>query len=544
MPSFARQLAATIIVMMLSALSVEGAERMLLRAHEADPDRLADFLDSADIRQIRLHIDRAGLRIRDDETQYMKDFDGFIAGVETQDVPETGGETLGRRYVMYQRGLRVNGAPVILVSAYGKDKSDRPFFEYQFTDAALRFTYEGEEIHASLVPAENEAGNAAAALGRVGANAWTWATVQDCFFEALGIDNLTQFSGLVSAFCTLPSNVKSIVTATGHGLSCAAGGVVSCAIFAVYSLCGAAEIISCVNSTPPPPPDVRLVSGQTQNAQQVRLREWRYYWIDVPAGASLLRVVVSGSGDADLYTRQGSKPTSSTYACRPYRTNSEETCTHNNPSRGTWWVGIFGDNPATYSITATTTVPTFSISGAAGTGNAAISASSSSATFSQQATSTGSYAFSNLSAGTYTLRPTKANCTFSPATMSVTVGPSVTNRNFTANCSTPPPPPGTEVILSNGQQLTGRSVAAGAWQYFRIDLPSGRTRLQVTISGTGDADLYTRYASKPTTTSYACRPYTSSSNETCTMNNPAAGQWWIGVRGYSSATFSIRATYQ
>ena len=47
-------------------------------------------------------------------------------------------------------------------------------------------------------------------------------------------------------------------------------------------------------------------------------RSWHYFTVDVPAGSGSLRVDMSnGSGDADLYVRFGSQPTTSRYDCRP-----------------------------------------------------------------------------------------------------------------------------------------------------------------------------------------------------------------------------------
>jgi serine protease len=59
--------------------------------------------------------------------------------------------------------------------------------------------------------------------------------------------------------------------------------------------------------------------------------------------------------------------------------------------------------------------------------------------------------------------------------------------------------------------------------------------LTVTMSGgTGDADMYVREGSQPTTSSYDCRPYRNGNNETCTFSNPGAGTWHISIRGYSA----------
>ena len=51
--------------------------------------------------------------------------------------------------------------------------------------------------------------------------------------------------------------------------------------------------------------------------------------------------VSGGSGDADLYVRKGSNPTSSAYACRPYLSGNNETCTLPAATGETWYVGLY-----------------------------------------------------------------------------------------------------------------------------------------------------------------------------------------------------------
>ncbi len=81
------------------------------------------------------------------------------------------------------------------------------------------------------------------------------------------------------------------------------------------------------------------------------------------------------------------------------------------------------------------------------------------------------------------------------------------------------------------------SASRSQWKYYTIDVPAGATNFTVTTrDGSGDGDLYLRYGAQPTTSSYDCRPYKNGNNETCSMNNPAAGTWHIGIRAYS--TFS------
>jgi secreted trypsin-like serine protease len=100
-------------------------------------------------------------------------------------------------------------------------------------------------------------------------------------------------------------------------------------------------------------------------------------------------------------------------------------------------------------------------------------------------------------------------------------------------------PPTTTLL--NQTNLSG---AASTWRHFPITVPAGSSTLTVTQSlGTGDADLYVRAGSQPTTTAYNCRPYLSGNNETCTISNPAAGTWYVSVRAYSAYSgVSLKAT--
>lgn len=175
------------------------------------------------------------------------------------------------------------------------------------------------------------------------------------------------------------------------------------------------------------------------------------YTLQVPAGATNLSFAMSGgSGDADLYVKFGSAPTTSSYDCRPYLNGNNETCNISTAQAGTYYVMV-----RAYS----------SYSGLSLTGSY---------------TAGGTGGFESW---------TKAN----------------------------------------------QSGALRSWTYHAINVTSGAATLNVNMAGgSGDADLYVRFGSQPTSSSYACRPYKNGNTESCAISNPSVGTWHIGVYGYSA----------
>jgi serine protease len=96
-------------------------------------------------------------------------------------------------------------------------------------------------------------------------------------------------------------------------------------------------------------------------------------------------------------------------------------------------------------------------------------------------------------------------------------------------------PPAGDDVLQDGVAKTDLSGARLATQFFTIDIPTGATNVTFTMSGgSGDADLYVRAGSQPTTSSYDCRPYEAGNNETCSIDNPTSGTYYVMLRGYSA----------
>jgi hypothetical protein len=103
--------------------------------------------------------------------------------------------------------------------------------------------------------------------------------------------------------------------------------------------------------------------------------------------------------------------------------------------------------------------------------------------------------------------------------------------------------------LANGTTYN-YSVAQGAVANYTIAVPASASNLVVTITGSGDADLYVKRLaiSWPADQGFHDEaefkaPYAGGSAESVTFAAPAAATWNVLVHGYAAASGTIRATW-
>ncbi|WP_395820326.1 M4 family metallopeptidase [Archangium minus] len=223
------------------------------------------------------------------------------------------------------------------------------------------------------------------------------------------------------------------------------------------------EAWKAVGVPPPPPVVTALTNDVAVSGLSGSSGNKKYYSLEVPAGQSSLVFDISGgTGDADLYVRYGSVPSSSTYDCRPYKGGNLESCSFTNPQAGTWYVML----NAYSAYSGVTLKGTYGGgSGGGGTGSPVTQ------------TASGSVA-------------RRQNVNFGPF-----------------------------------------SVLAG-------------TTFTVTMTGTGNPDLYARFGSAPTTSKFDCRSNASGASETCSLTVPSGqSAAYVMVRGASAGTYNLTISY-
>jgi len=125
-----------------------------------------------------------------------------------------------------------------------------------------------------------------------------------------------------------------------------------------------------------------------------------------------------------------------------------------------------------------------------------------------------------------------------PATPSQPVGAGIVDARAAVAAMMP-------IALSNHVAVAALSGAKLDERLFTLSVPAGATGLTfVTGGGTGDADLYVKFGSAPTTASHLCRSIRSGNAETCSIAPTQAGTYYVMVRGYAAYSgLSITGRY-
>jgi vibriolysin len=119
-----------------------------------------------------------------------------------------------------------------------------------------------------------------------------------------------------------------------------ASGCTNAAAQALYGSSAASSIAAAWAAVGVPAPLTWTVRD-TQTNLSASNNGKKSFTLVAPAGATALKFVTAGAnGDADLYVRKGAAPTTATYDCRSAGAASNDSCTFNNVTSGTYYVMI------------------------------------------------------------------------------------------------------------------------------------------------------------------------------------------------------------
>jgi subtilisin family serine protease len=114
----------------------------------------------------------------------------------------------------------------------------------------------------------------------------------------------------------------------------------------------------------PDPATPTLTSGVAKTDTNGAAGTWKYYKVAVPTAGRTVALSLTGPAcgllsckpDLDLYGRNGSKPTTTTYTCSSAAGTNNESCTISGAPAGYVYVGVYvysGSAGSTYSVKAT-----------------------------------------------------------------------------------------------------------------------------------------------------------------------------------------------
>ena len=264
--------------------------------------------------------------------------------------------------------------------------------------------------------------------------------------------------------------------------------------------------------------------------------------------AGTYRVKLTGTGDADLYVKKGEAPTLSSYDCRPYEGSSAEDCDVNLVAGEVVFFGVHGYaadskvslgvsapgsqsaeyvyNPAAKKFFYVAMDFTFIVESRPGRTSHVDQASAYSQTKHYEYLLE-TDEFLKILGGEWVGGSTTDHPDFAwwptakPSSQTAGIGyADVKAMNDEAAGGVTPPPDKVQLLQNHTISTSGQ------WnsKYANLEVEAGVKQLKVTMTGSGDADLYVRRGQNPTVYTFNCSSTTAgTSDETCTVDVASSG---------------------
>ena len=344
-----------------------------------------------------------------------------------------------------------------------------------------------------------------------------------------------------------------------------------------YQLAAELETAAVNNDTP--------ISSDQSIEDSVFQGDWQFYKIDATAADTELTVDLSGlSADIDLYVRQGSRPSGHSqengiYDClSTHGGNSNERCVVSNESDSSWYIGVHGYSSGSFTVTARLSQgsiggdPTALALDNTATGQIGLrewkfysvdvpqdstrldvklqDLTNDADLYVRETTRPsgtvdegGQYDCGSYNGGT-TTEVCELNNAGGKRYIVGVYGYQASDYSLLATASTE------QIVIT--ELVSGQSdstfVNQGDWTYYKIKVPASDSRLTVNLTGmSSDGDLFVRQGQIPSSNAnagadsdcYSVKGGTQ--NESCTLENNATTEWYIGVYGYQATAFTVNA---
>jgi serine protease len=258
----------------------------------------------------------------------------------------------------------------------------------------------------------------------------------------------------------------------------------------------------------------------------------RYAMVTTTTAQGLTFSSSGGTGNADLYVKFGSAPTTSSFDCSSASAGNTESCSIPVAQAGTYYVLLQAASAYSgVSLTGSASgnkkpVAAFTYNNNGLTANFTDGSSDADGGVTNRNWKFGDGASSTAASPTHTYSLAGG----------YTVQFTATDASSASNCvlkqvNVNPPPQ----ALSNGVEVSNINANVGAQLPYTMAVPAGASNLHFdTFNGSGDADLYVKFGSPPTLSDFDCVSGTETTVESCVLPTATAGTWYVMVNAYSN----------
>ena len=310
---------------------------------------------------------------------------------------------------------------------------------------------------------------------------------------------------------------------------------------------------------------ITLISGNVESGS-INEGNTQYYTIEATANQTLNILLTQLSADADLYVKIGSQATPNNYDCKSDKSDqNDENCLSYIPQENNVSIAVYGLRTTQYSIKATLSTEnnqTTTLQSGVNVNHNVIKNAMRyykipvtenkilDVLLSQLSNDADLYVKigSTPTRNNYDCKSDKSNQSDESCLLSIpqnsdvfiaVYGFETAQYSIKATLSTP----NSQTTSLQSDITINNNVVKNEMKYYKISITADKILDVLLEQLSADADLYIKVGSKPTLDSADCKSEKSEqSNETCQLNISEDSDVFIGVYGFETASYQLKAT--